>query len=569
MIRLKDSILTPILLLWMITMPLLCHAQTQQSVDSLLHRIDKAIDNTQYLNQKTERISHLRLQLRKAKTLNERYDASFKLYEEYTPYINDSAIYFLDRCAELAYQLNQPTWITKCHILKALRCSNTGMLVESLSILNRIDTTSLSKSTKGTYYQAYAHVCGEIAYYSHVTNTKKYYEAMAAQYRQLMFVHLPSTDDRVFQYRQLEALNAHKGKEALRINDEWFKHTEKESRNYALVTLYRYLAYKLENDTTKMMYWVAESVLSDIEHGVMDQGSMWEMANQLMEANDVDRAYKYINYSSYCTGIFGSRQRLAQIEPLLATITKMYKEENDQYDKRQTITIVLISCLALLLLFTVFYISRKRNQLFIAKNHLAKSITQLSDLNKQLRILNEQLSTANSQLQDANTNLSSANKDLTDANRVKEEYIGRFMRLYSQYINKLEKLRKQVNKKVKTKQYAELYDMTRPDSFKEEELEEFYSNFDSAFLHLFPNFLESFNALLKPEERITPSHHDQLPTPVRIFALIRLGINDSSKIAEFLHYSVNTIYNYRAQIKKGAIHSKDTFEEDVKKIGKL
>lgn len=415
------------------------------------------------------------------------------------------------------------------------------MLVESLSILSHIDTTSLSNSTKGTYYQAYAHVCGEIAYYSHVANTKKYYEAMAAQYRQLMFAHLPSTDDRVFQYRQLEALNAHKSKEALRINDEWLKHTEKDSHTYALVTLYRYLAYKLENDTTKMMYWVAESVMSDIEHGVMDQGSMWEMANQLMEANDVDRAYKYINYSSYCTGIFGSRQRLAQIEPLLATITKMYKKENDQYDKRQTITIVLISCLALLLLFMVFYISRKRNQLFIA----------------------------NSQLRDANTNLSSTNKDLTDANRVKEEYIGRFMRLYSQYINKLEKLRKQVNKKVKTKQYAELYDMTRPDSFKEEELEEFYSNFDSAFLHLFPNFLESFNALLKPEERITPSHHDQLPTPVRIFALIRLGINDSSKIAEFLHYSVNTIYNYRAQIKKGAIHSKDTFEEDVKKIGKL
>lgn len=569
MIRQIYSRLTPTLLLWMMAMPLLCHAQTQQSVDTLLHRIDKAIDNTQYLNKKTERISHLRLQLRKAKTLNERYDASFKLYEEYTPYINDSAICFLDRCAELAHQLNQPTWITKCHILKALRCSNTGMLVESLSILSRIDTTSLSNSTKGTYYQAYAHVCGEIAYYSHVANTKKYYEAMAAQYRQLMFAHLPSTDDRVFQYRQLEALNAHKSKEALRINDEWLKHTEKDSHTYALVTLYRYLAYKLENDTTKMMYWVAESVMSDIEHGVMDQGSMWEMANQLMEANDVDRAYKYINYSSYCTGIFGSRQRLAQIEPLLATITKMYKEENDQYDKRQTITIVLISCLALLLLFTVFYISRKRNQLFIAKNHLAESLAQLSELNKQQKTLNEQLSAANSQLRDANTNLSSTNKDLTDANRVKEEYIGRFMRLYSQYINKLEKLRKQVNKKVKTKQYAELYDMTRPDSFKEEELEEFYSNFDSAFLHLFPNFLESFNALLKPEERITPSHHDQLPTPVRIFALIRLGINDSSKIAEFLHYSVNTIYNYRAQIKKGAIHSKDTFEEDVKKIGKL
>lgn len=552
-------------------MPMVCCAQTRQSVDSLLHRIDEAIDNPNapFLHKKAGRISQLRFQLNKTKTDSEKYAASFKLYEEYTPYINDSAIYFLNLCTELAYKLHQPSWATKCRILTALRCSNTGQLVESLSILNAIDTTTISKNTWGTYYQAYTHVCGEIAYYTHIATTKRHYEAEGAKYRQLMYAHLSPTDDRVFQYRQLAALNAHKGKEALRINDEWLKHTDKDSRNYALVTLYRYLAYKLENDTTKMMYWVAESVMSDIEHGVMDQGSMWEMANQLMEAKDVDRAYKYINYNSYCIGRFGSRQRLAQIEPLLATITKMYKEENDQYNQRHIFAICIISCLALLLLFMVFYISRKRNQLFVAKNHLAESLAQLSELNKQQRTLNEQLSATNSQLQSANTNLSSANKDLTDANRVKEEYIGRFMRLYSQYINKLEKLRKQVNKKVKTKQYAELYDMTRPDSFKEEELEEFYSNFDSAFLHLFPNFLESFNALLKPEERITPSHQDQLPTPVRIFALIRLGINDSSKIAEFLHYSVNTIYNYRAQIKKGAIHSKDTFEEDVKKIGKL
>ena len=102
---------------------------------------------------------------------------------------------------------------------------------------------------------------------------------------------------------------------------------------------------------------------------------------------------------------------------------------------------------------------------------------------------------------------------------------------------------------------------------KEEELEEFYTNFDSAFLHLFPHFLDSFNALLRPEERIEQPKKEQLSTPIRIFALIRLGITDSSKIAEFLHYSGNTSYNYRAHIKKGAINDKDSFEEDVRKIG--
>ena len=102
--------------------------------------------------------------------------------------------------------------------------------------------------------------------------------------------------------------------------------------------------------------------------------------------------------------------------------------------------------------------------------------------------------------------------------------------------------------------------------FKDKELEELYDSFDAAFLHLFPDFVEKFNALLIPEERITLQKGERMNTSLRIFALIRLGIEDSSKIAEFLHYSVNTIYNYRARIKNGAISERERFEENVKKI---
>ena len=407
---------------------------------------------------------------------------------------------------------------------------------------------------------AYNHVYGEIIYYRNPITPEAQYGAMAAEYRQRMYAALPPTSNSVFQYRELDALNAHDNREAMRINDQWLSHVEKGSHPYALVTLYRYLAYKAENDSTRMMYWLAESVLTDIRNGVMDQGSMWEMANQLMGLNDVDRAYKYISFSSICANRFGSRQRLAQISPLLSVIAKMYKDENDQYNRRQNYTLCIISILALMLLIGVFYVSRQRHKLAIARDDLAKTNHQLHELNAQLKSLNEQLSCTNSQL-------SVVNHELTDANRVKEEYVGRFMRLCSIYINKIEDLRKRVHKKLKARQYDELYEMTRPQDFKEEELEEFYTNFDSAFLHLFPHFLDSFNALLRPEERIEQPKKEQLSTPIRIFALIRLGINDSSKIAEFLHYSVNTIYNYRAHIKKGAINDKDSFEEDVRKIG--
>ncbi len=538
-----------------------CLAQTRQSVDSLLRCIDKAVDNSSvYVGKRERRIGRLRRDLARARTDGERYRVSFALYEQYAPFVNDSAIYYLDNCVKAATRMKgQKSNLCKCEALIALRHSSTGIYVESLGTLRGIDTAGVSREAKGVYFQAYTHVYGEMAYYNHFAEAKARYEAIQARYRALMYANLPATDNAVFQYRQLQTLNPKQWRESLRINDDWMRHVKKGSYPYALVTLYRYLAYKHGNDTTRMMYWLGQSVLTDIRNGVLDQGSMWEMANQLMVANNVDRAYKYISYTCNCATRFGSRQRLAQIAPLLADIAGKYKAENDRYNRQQTMALSVISVLAVVLLIGLFYVVRQGRRLAVAKDELARSNSQLQQLNVKLESLNGQLSAAN-------VRLSTVNKELTDANRVKEEYVGQFMRLCSDYINKIEALRKKVNNKVKTKQYAELYEMTRPQDNKEE-LEAFYANFDSAFLHLFPHFFESFNALLRPEERIEQPRKDQLTTPIRIFALIRLGINDSSKIAEFLHYSVNTIYNYRAHIKKGALNDKETFEDDIRKIG--
>ncbi len=538
-----------------------CQAQTRQSVDSLLRCIDKAVDNSSvYVGKRERRIGQLRRDLARARTDQERYRVSFALYEQYAPFINDSAVYYLNHCVEAATRMKgQKSNVCKCKALIALRHSSTGIYAESLGTLRGIDTVGVSREAKGVYFQAYTHVYGEMAYYNHFAATKALYEAIQARYRARMYATLPATDNAVFQYRQLQTLNPRQWRESLRINDDWMRHVRKGSYPYALVTLYRYLAYKHGNDTTRMMYWLGQSVLTDIRNGVLDQGSMWEMANQLMVANNVDRAYKYISYTCNCATRFGSRQRLAQIAPLLADIAGKYKAENDRYNRQQTMALSVISLLAVVLLIGLFYVVRQGRRLAVAKDRLASSNSQLQELNVRLESLNGQLS-------EANMSLSAVNKELSDANRVKEEYVGQFMRLCSDYINKIEALRKKVNNKVKTKQYAELYEMTRPQGDRGE-LAAFYANFDSAFLHLFPHFFESFNALLRPEERIEQPQKDCLTTPVRIFALIRLGINDSSKIAEFLHYSVNTIYNYRAHIKKGALNDKETFEDDIRKIG--
>ena len=141
------------------------------------------------------------------------------------------------------------------------------------------------------------------------------------------------------------------------------------------------------------------------------------------------------------------------------------------------------------------------------------------------------------------------------------------MSLCSQYIDKLDNYRKMVNKKMKNKELEELFRISKSTELKEKELEELLLNFDSVFLNLFPNFVNDFNALLQTDTQVHPKEENRLTTEIRIFALIRLGIEDSSKIAEFLHYSVNTIYNYRARIKNGAIYNRGQFERRIKEIG--
>jgi hypothetical protein len=125
--------------------------------------------------------------------------------------------------------------------------------------------------------------------------------------------------------------------------------------------------------------------------------------------------------------------------------------------------------------------------------------------------------------------------------------------------------RKIVRKFIRTNKYNALLEFTKSKQIKDDELNIFYTNFDEAFLNIFPSFIEKINSLLKEEKRMIINEQNKMNTEIRIFALIKLGITSSSQISKILRYSVNTIYNYRANLKNNAI-DRDNFEEDVKKI---
>jgi len=548
-------------------------AVPQNNLTEYCRQIDEAIAHSQdYVAAHEQKIAEARKALALETTSRGKFQQNFRLFELYKPFVSDSAIFFLQQCIALADGMNNRSDAIRCRSLLAIRCSNIGLYDEALNILDSINSqfsilrsasrqgdafpiknAQLDSLALGTYFEAYNNVYNELSYYTRLENMHQFYNEKALHYEQLMLATLPPTSESCFLRREQHAQAEGRLDEALRINDEWMKTVEPGSHPYALAALYRYIEFKLRGDSTQMIHWLVESVLADIRNAAMDQGSMWELANELMLTGDIDKASSYISFTSDCANRYGSRQRNWQIAPLLTTIAKSYKAQSERNTAQLRTSLVAISVLAVLLLGVLLFLHRRNKQLATARNAL--------------KLSNDELSTANSQLSTLNAQLSIVNSQLTESNRVKEEYIGRFMSLCSQYIDKIDDYRKMVNRKMKNKELEELFRLSKSTELKEHELEELLQNFDSVFLHLFPNFVNDFNALLQPEMRVKPKEDNRLTTEIRIFALIRLGIEDSSKIAEFLHYSVNTIYNYRARIKNGALDNRGQFESKVKLLG--
>ena len=529
-----------------------------KNIKDLYEQLDQAIEQSQYyINQKESRITKIKKQSRQGHTPQQLLTAYYKLYEEYKAYQSDSSIYYIHQAIDLAKRNNMKSDITKLRSLLALQYSTSGAFTEALHVLQSIDKKTLNNSNKKDYYMAFYHVYGELGFTNINIDTDLSQEFYSKQdcYRDTLFSILSPNSEDYLMRKEVLLTSQNKLKEALNINDIRLSKCKKGSHEYGIVAYYRHLIYRSLKDEDMVKYWLLQSAICDVKCAINDQASLWILAEILSKEKDVERSYKYINFSWNANKRFCTRIRSWQISPVLGTIDHNYQAELKKANHRLIFAIICVSLLVSALALLTFYVNKQKSYLSNARNELKKTNTQLEELNNKLSSTNGMLKASNDKL--------------NESNGVKEEYIGQFLGACSHYIDKLDKMRLNVNKMVKNKQYNELYSMTKSSEVKEQELEELYANFDKVFLNLFPNFVEDLNGLLKEECQIHLSSPNKLSAIVRVFALIRLGIDDSTKIAEFLHYAVNTIYNYRAKLRNGALNDRNEFEKKVRELGTL
>lgn len=529
-------------------------------LDSLYHAIDDVIKHADdYMLNKQQQLAELRQRVVQAKDDKIKYDATMALYEAYASFRNDSAVACLNRCINIADEMGRQDLKNISYIRMGKQQSTAGFYNEAMDYMSRIQKQELSGDQLTEYHYTMRHLYGEMGAYTQDMVLRQEYYRLSARHRDSLLAIIPHDTEIYLGCMETKYSNDHNYEAALDINDKRMRLVTPGTHEYAIVSYFRSVEYAGLGNRAEEKYWLAQSALSDIKNCVMDQASLWSLADILSEEGDIDRSHRYVEYSWACTSHFSAHVRSWLVSPVLTMINDKYKENIKKKNTNLLVLMIITSLLAIFMAGLYIYVSRKREQLAIARNELKETNDRLTEQSKQL-------SDANAHLSSLNKQLTSLNEQLSLSNRVKEDYIGKFFTLCSEYIDKLDKFRIKVNRKMKAHQYDDLMVMSNNEKMREDELAVLYANFDNIFLHIFPNFLDDFNALLKPEHVVgKPDNTKQLPTDVRIFALIRLGIEDSSKISEFLHYSPNTIYNYRSRMKNRAIDP-NNFEEQIKKI---
>ncbi len=531
------------------------HAADSSRADSLLLKLDQAIkERPIYMEQKELKLAELKRQLHRQIPDEERFAILGTLLDEYRSFNTDSALHMAEEREQIAIRLGNREYIDNARMNKADVLGMTGMYKEVMDLMRNIHIDRLPVDIHPYYYHIYRTVYGLMADYAVTAYEKKLYTELTDKYRDSLL--LVNKDNllihTLIQSDQYNVRNEYD--KAIRLLTDYLALQKDYEHDVAICAYTLSESYRLKGDKEKEKEYLIVSAMADMKTAVREYISLRKLAVLLYQEGDIERAYSYVKICMEDAAACNARLRKLEILEIFPIINDAYQQKTEKQQEQMKWALVSISLLSLFLLLAIFYVYKQMKKVAAARR-------EVIDTNKRLKELNDELHLSNAQLKEAN-------HSIAENSYLKEEYIGRYMDQCSVYLEKMDNYRRSLGKIAATGNVEELYKNIKSSKFIEGELKEFYTNFDNTFLQLFPTFVEDFNALLADDEQISLKAGERMNTELRIFALIRLGITDSVKIAQFLRYSVTTIYNYRTKVRNKAAGDRDLLEQEVMTIGK-
>lgn len=531
------------------------HAADSSRADSLLLKLDQAIkERPIYMEQKELKLVELKRLLHRQIPDEERFAILGTLLDEYRSFNTDSALHMAEEREQIAIRLGNREYIDNARMNKADVLGMTGMYKEVMDLMRNIHIDRLPVDIHPYYYHIYRTVYGLMADYAVTAYEKKLYTELTDKYRDSLL--LVNKDNllihTLIQSDQYNVRNEYD--KAIRLLTDYLALQKDYEHDVAICAYTLSESYRLKGDKEKEKEYLIVSAMADMKTAVREYISLRKLAVLLYQEGDIERAYSYVKICMEDAAACNARLRKLEILEIFPIINDAYQQKTEKQQEQMKWALVSISLLSLFLLLAIFYVYKQMKKVAAARR-------EVIDANKRLKELNDELHLSNAQLKEAN-------HSIAENSYLKEEYIGRYMDQCSVYLEKMDNYRRSLGKIAATGNVEELYKTIKSSKFIEGELKEFYTNFDNTFLQLFPTFVEDFNALLADDEQISLKAGERMNTELRIFALIRLGITDSVKIAQFLRYSVTTIYNYRTKVRNKAAGDRDLLEQEVMTIGK-
>lgn len=266
--------------------------------------------------------------------------------------------------------------------------------------------------------------------------------------------------------------------------------------------------------------YMTMSATSDVMTGVREGLALFNLANWLYEKGEISMAFHYINFAMRQAMDGDARMRAVNIATMLPMIDETYRDNNRKsHDQLVLYTIVLLTLLIVVIVIVCILIWQSRR-----RDAVQTKLTQMT--------------------------------------LAQRNHIANFIALCSTYYHKLNSLEMMVKRKIASGQTDELLKLIKSGRYSEDKSDDIFEIFDRSFMEIYPDFIEKINLLLRPEERFPTEGVTSLHIELRIYALVKMGITESTRIAQVLDYSVNTVYAYRNKMRNRAIN-RETFEQDV------
>lgn len=473
---------------------------------------------------------HLRIeQIRQDGSLST-YKKYVLLFEEYQSFNYDTAFSLVNKMIDEANLSGHPDYQAKAELKRAFIYLSSGLFHESLEVFSHISPARLSKDDQIYYYTNFARLKYDMADY--VQGDLSYIYVTEGNSLSEKALALIAPSDTVL-YWSTSALYRSKMRDYARAI-EHFKMalacstiTEHEKAiAYSSIAH----AYTLLNQTEMADSYLIQAAVSDLRSSTKEAIALALVAQRLHQEGDLQRAAYYIRLAMDDAEYYNARHRQLSVGRIMPIIEQEQLQTLEHTNHRIAIQSILLYILLTALIITlVILVNRMRA------------------------------------IRKAQTTIQTMNDKLIETNRIKEEYIGTFCCSMSDLLTKLERYERFVRRKAQEKRTDEL--TVIPNYIDAHNCRrDFYKQFDQSFLHIFPNFIRDFNALLREGEQLTVKNNELLSTELRIFALIRLGINDNDQISKVLDYSINTVYTYKTRVRNRSDLDNEAFFRAVMNI---